>query len=285
MKKATLNMLLSMGIFGTIGFFVDAIPLPSGVIALFRGVIGFAFLLLGMVVAGKKLRLSAIKAQWLLLCLSGGALGLNWVFLFEAYRYASIPTATVCYYLAPAFLMLASPFLGEKLSAKKVLCLLGCFVGMILVTGIDGGNLTGIAFGVGAAVLYASVMFMNRKITGVSNYERTVTQLAVVIPVVGVYVLLSGGADFTSMEPTGWVLLTVVGAVHTGLAYFLYFGAVGKLPATAVAVYSYLDPLVAVLLSTVISLVNAEPVSLYVLIGAALILGSTLIGQLEFQKH
>ncbi len=284
MKKATLNILLSMGIFGTIGFFVDAIPLPSGVIALFRGVLGLAFLLLGMVVTKQKLRFSVIKKEWLLLCISGGAVGLNWVLLFEAYRHTTIPTATVCYYLAPAFLMLASPFLGEKLTAKKILCLLGCFVGMVLVTGIDGGNLIGIAFGVGAAILYASVMFMNRKITGVSDYERTVTQMAAVIPVVGVYVLFSGGMDFTPMEPIHWVLLAVVGIVHTGLAYFLYFGAVGKLPATAVAVYSYLDPLVAVVISTVISLICLEPVSVYVLIGAALILGSTLLGQLKMDN-
>lgn len=281
MKKATANMILSMGIFGTIGFFVGAIPLPSGVVALFRGVLGLVFLLLAVAFTGKKLRLSAIKAQWLLLCLSGGALGLNWVLLFEAYRYASIPTATVCYYLAPAFLMLASPLLGEKLTLKKGLCLLGCFAGMVLVTGIDGGNPAGIAFGVGAALLYASVMFMNRKITGVSDYERTVTQMAAAIPVIGLYVLFTGGMDFSHMGAVQWLLLAVVGGVHTGLAYFLYFGAVGKLPATAVAVYSYLDPLVAVLLSTVISLVKAEPVSLYVLIGAALILGSTLIGQLK----
>ena len=277
MKKATLKFLLSMSIFGTIGLFVDAIPLNSGVIALFRGIMGLVFLLLVMALTKQKLRFDVIKKELLLLCISGGAMGLNWVLLFEAYRYTTVATATVCYYLAPAFLMLASPLLGEKLTAKKLLCLATCLVGMVLVTGIDGGSVTGVAFGIGAAILYASVMFINRKIKSVSDYERTVTQMAMSIPVVAVYVLLRGGVDFGAMNATGWLLMAVVGVVHTGFAYFLYFGAVGKLPATSVAVCSYLDPVVAVLLSAVL----IAPIGIPAICGAALILGSTLFGQLK----
>lgn len=277
MKKATVNFLSSMVIFGTIGLFVDAIPLNSGVIALFRGIMGLVFLLLVMAVTKQKLRFDVIKKELLLLCISGGAMGLNWVLLFEAYRYTTVATATVCYYLAPAFLMLASPLLGEKLTVKKLLCLFTCLVGMVLVTGIDGGSVTGVAFGIGAAILYASVMFINRKIKSVSDYERTVTQMAMSIPVVAVYVLLRGGVDFSAMNATGWLLMAVVGVVHTGFAYFLYFGAVGKLPATSVAVCSYLDPVVAVLLSAIL----IAPIGIPAICGAVLILGSTLFGQLK----
>ena len=277
MKKAMAKFLTSMTIFGTIGLFVDAIPLNSGVIALFRGIMGLVFLLLVMALTKQKLRFDVIKKELLLLCISGGAMGLNWVLLFEAYRYTTVATATVCYYLAPAFLMLASPLLGEKLTVKKLLCLATCFVGMVLVTGIDGGSVTGVAFGIGAAILYASVMFINRKIKSVSDYERTVTQMAMSIPVVAVYVLLRGGMDFSGMGATQWVLMAVVGVVHTGFAYFLYFGAVGKLPATSVAVCSYLDPVVAVLLSAVL----IAPIGIPAICGAVLILGSTLFGQLK----
>ena len=280
MKKATLKFLLSMSIFGTIGLFVDAIPLNSGVIALFRGIMGLVFLLLVMALTKQKLRLDVIKKDLLLLCVSGTAVGLNWVLLFEAYRHTTVATATICYYLAPAFLMLASPLLGEKLTAKKLLCLAACLVGMVLVTGIDGGSLTGIAFGIGAAILYASVMFMNRKITRVSDYERTVTQMAAVVPVLTVYVLFRGGIDFAGMGATQWVLMAVVGIVHTGFAYFLYFGAVGKLPATTVAVCSYLDPVVAVLLSAIL----IAPIGIPAICGAVLILGSTLLGQLKMDN-
>ena len=280
MKKAMAKFLTSMTIFGTIGLFVDAIPLNSGVIALFRGIMGLVFLLLVMALTKQKLRFDVIKKELLLLCISGGAMGLNWVLLFEAYRYTTVATATVCYYLAPAFLMLVSPLLGEKLTVKKLLCLATCLVGMVLVTGIDGGSVTGVAFGIGAAILYASVMFINRKIKSVSDYERTVTQMAMSIPVVAVYVLLRGGVDFGAMNATGWLLMAVVGIVHTGFAYFLYFGAVGKLPATSVAVCSYLDPVVAVLLSAVL----IAPIGIPAICGAALILGSTLLGQLKMDN-
>ncbi len=280
MKKATAKFLLSMGIFGTIGLFVDAIPLNSGAIALFRGVLGLAFLLLGMLLTKQKLRFDVIKKDLYLLCISGAAVGANWVLLFEAYRHTTVATATVCYYLAPAFLMLASPLLGEKLTAKKLLCLGACLVGMVLVTGIDGGSLTGVAFGIGAAILYASVMFMNRKIKFVSDYERTVTQMAAVIPVIGAYVLFRGGVDFAGMGGKEWLLMAVVGIVHTGFAYFLYFGAVGKLPATTVAVCSYLDPVVAVLLSAIL----IAPIGIPAICGAVLILGSTLLGQLKMDN-
>ena len=277
MKKPIFRFLLAMSIFGTIGLFVDAIPLSSGAIALFRGSMGLAVLLLVMFLTKKKLRLAVIKKDLPVLCISGTAMGLNWVLLFEAYQHTTVATATVCYYLAPAFLMLASPLLGEKLTAKKLLCLLGCFVGMVLVTGIDGGSLAGVAFGIGAAILYASVMFMNRKLKQVSDYERTVTQMAMSIPVVGIYVLCCGGVDISGMGPTHWVLMAVVGIIHTGLAYFLYFGAVGKLPATTVAVCSYLDPVVAVLLSAIV----IAPIGVPAICGAVLILGSTLLGQLK----
>lgn len=277
MKTPIFRFLLSMSIFGTIGLFVDAIPLDSGAIALFRGVLGLAFLLLMMVVTRQKLRPGVIKKDLLLLCVSGAAMGANWVLLFEAYRHTTVATATVCYYLAPAFLMLVSPLLGEKLTARKLLCLGACLVGMVLVTGIDGGGLIGIALAVAAAILYASVMFMNRKIKWASDYERTVTQMAMSIPVVGIYVLCRGGIDISGMGPTHWALMAVVGIIHTGLAYFLYFGAVGKLPATTVAVCSYVDPVVAVLLSAIL----IAPIGIPAICGAVLILGSTLLGQLK----
>lgn len=280
MKRSLANFLLSMTIFGTIGLFVDAIPLASGAIALFRAVLGLGVLLLVMALTRQKLRLDVIKKDLLLLCISGGAMGLNWVLLFEAYRHTTVATATVCYYLAPAFLMLASPLLGEKLTAKKLLCLGACLVGMVLVTGIDGGNFAGVAFGIGAAILYACVMFINRKIRYVSDYERTVTQMAMSIPVVLVYVLLGGGIRLEGMGATQWLLMAVVGIVHTGFAYFLYFGAVGKLPAGTVAVCSYLDPVVAVLLSAIL----IAPIGTPAICGAVLILGSTLLGQLKMDN-
>ena len=76
-----------MLIFGTIGIFVKYIPLTSSTIAMARGYMGAAFLLFVMLLSGKKLSFSAIKKNALPLIVSGAAIGINWIFLFEAYNY------------------------------------------------------------------------------------------------------------------------------------------------------------------------------------------------------
>ena len=151
---------------------------------------------------------------------------------------------------------------------------------MVLVSGI-GGSLMGVLFGLGAAVLYASVMLMNRKMDGIGAYERTVVQLGVAAVVVLPYVLLSGGFGLEALDGVGWLLLVTVGIVHTGVAYALYFGAMGSLKAQTVAVLSYLDPVLAIVLSAV---VLGQKMGLWQTIGAVLVLGSALISELPERK-
>ena len=165
-----LKILTSMAIFGTVGIFVRFIPMASAGIAFCRGVLGCIFLLVLMALTGKKPNLKDMKRNGWILALSGAAIGFNWIFLFEAYNYTSVATATLCYYLAPILVILASPLvLKEALTLKKGLCALTALVGMVLVSGILETGFTGLAemkgilFGLGAAVLYASVILMNKK--------------------------------------------------------------------------------------------------------------------------
>ena len=121
MNKAKCGFLSAMAIFGTVGLCVENIPLPSATIACLRGVLGLVFLLGVMTLSGKKPDKLCIRQNLPILLLSGAAIGGNWILLFEAYRYTTIATATICYYLAPVFLVLASPLLGERLTPKKML--------------------------------------------------------------------------------------------------------------------------------------------------------------------
>lgn len=276
-----LRFLVAMGIFGTVGIFVDMIPLPSGLIAFCRAVLGLSFLLPVMLFSKKRFSLLAIKQNGMVLLLSGICLGANWVLLFEAIRYSGVAVATACYYLAPAFLILCSPLLGEKLTAKKLICVGIAFLGMILVSGVLQGTgriNVGVFFGVGAAALYASVMVLNKKLQGLGDYETTGVQLSVSAVVLLVYMLFTGGMDFTPLNWSTWLILLLVGIVHTGVAYWLYFGSVGKLSAQNVALFSYLDPVIALLCSWVILPQSFDP---WMAVGAALILGSTLYSQLR----
>lgn len=287
MKKERLakGMLIgAMAIFGTIGIFRKYIPLSSGLVALVRGVVGVLFLLLVLAVRREKLSLFAIRKNLWLLLISGGLIGFNWILLFEAYNHTSVATATLCYYMAPIFVTLAAPLvLGERLTARKLITAFVALFGMVLVSDIlnvgvsDMAELRGILLGLGAAALYASVILLNKKLTDISAYDRTVIQLGAAAVVLLPYVLLTENWSAVTLEPLTIILLLAVGVVHTGAAYAMYFGSMRELSAQTVAIFSYIDPILAVILSAIIL---GEPMGLGVIIGGILILGATLAGEL-----
>lgn len=285
--KSRLQLLGAMSIFGTIGIFVRYIPLPSPTIAFIRGFLGVAFLVLTMVCTRQNPAWEAIRKNLGLLILSGCAIGINWVLLFESYRYTTVAIATICYYLAPLFLILMSPLLGERLNAKKLLCVGVAFGGMVLLSGIMDGvqaqdsNLRGILLASGAAVFYALVMLMNKKLSPIPAYDKTIVQLSAASLVLLPYLMLTQGLSLQGLTALQWVLLAVVGIVHTGIAYAMYFGSMKNLPAHTIAIFSYLDPVLAVLLST---LLLKEPLSIWGISGAVLILGSALYSELPERK-
>lgn len=288
MKAAKLQLISSMVIFGTIGLFVRHIPLPSSVIAFVRGAVGMLFLLLVLAVQGKRLNTGTFKGRWLTLLLSGAALGANWILLFESYRYTTVAVSTLCYYLAPMFIILVSPLvLKERLTARKLICVLVALAGMVCVSGVLGtsaptrAEITGILLGVGAAALYATVVLMNKKLTGISGNDRTVVQLGLSALVVLPYILLTENVTSLQIDLTGALLLLVVAVVHTGIAYALYFGSMKYLESHTLAIFSYIDPIAAILLS---ALLLKEPLGAAGIVGAVLILGSAFVAELPEKK-
>lgn len=282
------KLAFSMAVFGTIGIFVRKIPFPSGFIAMARGFLGVAFLLLLNLFRRRRIDFAAVKKNIALLIASGAAIGCNWMFLFSSYNYTSVATATLCYYLAPIFVLLASPFvLKEKLTAKKIVCVLCALVGMVFVSGIvqsgfPGGNeLKGILFGIGAAVFYSTVMLLNKKLRDINDTDRTIFQLFFAAVAVTPYVLLKENVATLDYSVKAVFLLILLGVVHTGFSYTLYFSSVGRLPAQTTALFSYIDPALAILLS---ALVLREKLTLFGAIGAVLILGSTLFGEIDFKR-
>lgn len=279
MSKGKLMNLSAMAIFGTIGIFVRHIPLPSSLIALARAAVGLIFLIVVLALKRQKPDFAAIRRNLPLLLLSGVFLGGNWIALFEAYHHTSIAIATVCYYMAPVIVLLLSPWLLKEQLTTRHSFSLGCaLIGMVLVTGPwgRGGSPVGPAFGLLAAVLYAGVILTNRKLTGLTPWDTTLVQLAVSALVLAPYVLLTENAAALSPAPSALLLLAVVGVVHTGLAYTLYFGSIPLLPARTVAMYGYLDPIVAVVLS---ALFLGEPLGVTEILGVALVLGSTALSE------
>lgn len=283
LHKEKLKALSAMVLFGTIGLFVRYINLPSSVIAFVRGLVGMLFLLAVVLVGGNRISRTAIKKNLLWLLLSGSCLGLNWILLFEAYRFTTVATATLCYYLAPIIVIVLSPFLlKERLTKRKAFCTLVALIGMVLVSGVVENGLPapaearGIFFGIGAAVLYAGIMLLNKRLKDISAYDKTVVQLGVSALILLPYCLFTVELSELSLSPLVLVLLLLVGIVHTGVTYLLYFGSMGHLNAQTVAIISYVDPIVAVLISIFIL---GEGMRLSGVLGAVLVLGAAFISE------
>lgn len=293
MKRARLMLITSMTIFGTIGLFKRFIPIASGELALYRAIL--AAVLVGgfLLVTKQKIPLRTIRRQLPLLLLSGAAMGVNWILLFEAYNHTTVALGTLSYYFAPVIVMAVCPLLfKEKMTGKQVLCFLLSVVGMVLITCTEGASdpaaqagrndLVGILFGLGAAVFYACVMLLNKFIRDVEGLHRTLVQFIAAIVTLTPYVALSSGMSLGGLDAAGWVCLLVVGLVHTGVAYCLYFPSLKELPGQKAAILSYIDPLVAVLVSALI--LREAPLTLWQGVGGALILGATLWNEISPRK-
>ncbi len=284
--RARLGLILSMTVFGTIGIFRRYLPLPSGLIALSRGLIGTLFLLLFVTVTKKGISWRTIREKLWLLVFSGALIGLNWILLFEAYRYTSVATATLCYYMAPIFVMAASPLvLRERLSAKQGTCVAVALVGMVAVSGVlegGGGDIRGILFGLGAALLYASVILMNKRMGAIGAYDKTIVQLGAAALVILPYVLLAETIPWETFTLRVGVVLLAVGVLHTGIAYALYFGSIHALSAQSVALLSYLDPIVAIVLSALVLHECPSPLAWG---GTILVLGAAMVSEMPSRKN
>lgn len=281
--RSLLMIVASMLIFGTIGLFRRYIPVSSAFLAFFRGLLGGMILLAFTRLKGNRNGEKLPRKTIFLLILSGVIIGINWMLLFEAYNHTTVATATLCYYMQPTIVMLLSPLLfREKLTVRKSVCALIAVIGMVLVSGVtEGGNrpeghLQGVFLGLGAAVCYATVIILNKKISGMDPYRKTTVQLlsagAVMIP----YMLLTGGIGTGEFSANTVILLLVTGIVHTGLAYVLYFGSMDGLKTQSIAMLSYIDPVTALLLS---ALILREPLSTAGLAGAVMIIGSAIAAE------
>lgn len=282
-NKARLQIILSMAVWGTIPLFTRAIPVTSGELALYRALLAAAFIALYLVLRRQLPDLRALGRDLPKLALSGAAMGFNWILLFEAYKYTTVSIATLSYYFAPVLVTILSPLLfREKLTRRGILCFVMSTIGLVFIIGTPtaaaGQHGIGIAFGLGAALLYAFVVLLNKSITRVSGLHRTILQFISAIAVLLPYVLATTGLHPEVLDGKGLLCLLILGLAHTGIAYCLYFSNLKSVSGQEAAILSYVDPLVAVLVS--VTLLH-EPMTMPQLIGGALILGFTVWNELE----
>ena len=283
-SKNLILFVASMVIFGTNGLIVANISLGSAEIVLMRTFLGSLFLL-AIVLVKRSFSFADLKADLVPATMGGAALGLNWVLLFSAYRSAGVGLSTLTYYCGPIIVLALSPVLfKEKLTWNKLLAIAAVAVGMFCITGdIKPGSdvQTGILFGGGAALLYASLIVANKRVKRLSGLNCAMYELIVAFFVVLIYLVASNVKlpVIPAAEDIVWVL--AIGLVNTGLAYYLYFSSLQKLPGQTVALVCYIDPLTALLVSGAFL---GEKLLGVQIAGAVLILGGACLGELKFKK-
>lgn len=279
---------ISMAIFGTIGVFTRLINLSSSEIALYRAVLAAIVIAIFLVLSNKNIFKGISVKTLVLLFLSGAAMGFNWILLFEAYNYTSITAATLSYYFAPTIVLLSSPFvMKEKLNKTKVMCFVISTIGLGMVIGGGGGgkgsdDIKGIMLGLGAAFLYATVILINKKIQSIDGIGRTFMQFIAAIIVLSPYVAFTSGFNVLSLDNIGWVSLLILGILHTGITYSVYFSSLPHLKGSEISLLSYIDPLTAMIVS---ALILAEPTNILQITGGVFILGSTLFSEIKNNKQ
>ena len=283
-SKYLILFVASMVIFGTHGLLVANISLGSAEIVLMRTFLGSLFRL-AVVLVKRSFSFADLKADLVPATMGGAALGLNWVLLFSAYRSAGVGLSTLTYYCGPIIVLALSPVLfREKLTWNKLLAIAAVAVGMFCITGdIEPGSdvQTGILFGGGAALLYASLIVANKRVKRLSGLNCAMYELIVAFFVVLIYLLASNVKlpVIPAAEDIVWVL--AIGLVNTGLAYYLYFSSLQNLPGQTVALVCYIDPLTALLVSGAFL---GEKLLGVQIAGAVLILGGACLGELKFKK-
>ena len=286
-NRSRIMMAVSMAIFGTVGLFVRQINVSSGELALYRALMAASLIFIYLLVTRQKIPFAAIRKEIPLLLLSGVAMGFNWILLFQAYKFTTISVATLSYYFAPVIVTILCPIIfRERLTKKQIICFVMSTLGLVLITGIgdlNGGSshFTGILFGLGAATLYATVVMLNKFIKNVEGIHRTFLQFLAAIAVLIPYVALTTGVNLGGVDGLGWICLPVVGFIHTGITYCMYFTSLRDIPGQKAAILSYIDPLVAVIVSVTIL---GESMSFIQIIGGVMILGFTLWNELSPNK-
>lgn len=276
--KIKIALVFTMLIFGSIGIFTVQISIPSVAIVQWRAIIAFVFLLAFFLISKKKINVKAVKKSIIPLAFSGVMLGANWVFLFEAYKYTSVGVGTIIYYFAPIFVFILIPIVFKEKIRKEQTCgICVALIGMILVNFeslISSQFSVGIIYAFVAALLYALIIISNRFVSGISGFESTLVQLLISAVVMTIYSFVSSGTLLTLPSGKDVIFVLILGIVHTGIAYSIYFYALQKIKPQVSSLLSYIDPASALLFSF---LFLNEKLSFCQIVGAVLIFVGTIL--------
>lgn len=279
MKKAYMKYFAALLLFGSNGIVANRIALTSYEIVLLRTMIGSALLIAVFLLTGQRFTFWKHPQSAVYLLVSGVAMGVSWMFLYEAYQRIGVSLSSLLYYCGPVVVMVLSPLLfREKLTAPKLIGFGVVVIGVFLLNGHAGNNMDhgGLFLGGMSAVMYFFMVVCNKKAIAITGSENSTFQLTVSFLTVAVFVLFRQGLSIHIPEGClFWIVF--LGLVNTGIGCWFYFSSIGSLRVQTVAICGYLEPLSAVVLSVVLL---GEQMNIAQIIGAILILGGAALGEL-----
>ena len=283
MKKSYMKYITALLLFGSNGIVASYISLQSYHIVFLRTMLGSILLVTLFFLTKHKLSIKNYPRDLLYISISGIAMGASWIFLFEAYAQIGVSISSLLYYCGPVIVMIFSPFLfNEKLAVTKLVGLVAVICGIILLNGqaTERLNTWGIVCGSVSALLYAVMVIANKKATHITGLENSCIQLLISFITVAVFVGYKTGYAFEIMN-NDWVWIVLLGLVNTGIGCYFYFSSIGNLPVQTVAICGYLEPASAVIFSVIFL---HEAMSLWQFIGAALIIGGAVFGEMHLRS-
>ena len=279
MKQAYIKYLLALLLFGSNGVVASYISLTSYEIVFLRSLIGSILLISLFKLADNKIDLTKNKRHLLYLIISGVAMGVSWIFLYEAYQQIGVSIASLAYYCGPVIVMLLSPLLfKERFTLPKVGGFVAVLCGILLINTQaihDGKTPWGLFCGVMSAIMYAFMVIFNKKAHSITGMKNAMLQLITSFLTVAVFLGFRQGF-IIHVSRSDWIPILILGLLNTGIGCYLYFSSIANLPVQSVAVCGYLEPLSAIAFSVLLLKEILQPIQM---LGAVLVIGGSIFAE------
>lgn len=284
MIKQTKNLsyfkhILSLLLFGLNGIIASYISLTSYEIVFLRTLMGSLFLIAIFILTGNKLSVGNNKLHLIYLVISGIAMGISWMFLYEAYQQIGVSIATLVYYSGPVIVMVLSPILfKERFTIYKIAGFLVVLCGIVFINiqaVSDGKTTWGLFCGLMSAITYSIMVIFNKKAKSITGLKNSTLQLTISFLTVGVFIGIRQGF-IIHITQDDWIPILILGILNTGIGCYLYFSSIGDLPVQSVAILGYLEPLLAVGFSVLLLKEILQPIQI---LGAVLVISGAIFAE------
>jgi drug/metabolite transporter (DMT)-like permease len=233
MKKIYLILPILAGLmFGSGGVFVRTLTqngIDSSTLLFLRFSIAIIPLLLAIIFTDKKLFKIQLKDIPLILVCAMCIVGLNLCYN-ESMNTISLSLAAVLLSLAPIYVLIFAYILfREKITSKKIICIIFAIFGCLLMTGVlesDISNIPvhGILYGIGAGLFWAVYLMASKKSIEQGNHTFTILLYAIIFISIALipFTHFNQISGFISINPTLTIIFLIVHSTFSfALPYIL----------------------------------------------------------------